>query len=187
MNSEFCVAVHALVFLSHKQASLSSETLAKNICTHPARVRRVMAKLKRAGLVHTKEGVDGGYQFPHPPGRGNASAGGRGAGPFLYLLHLAQRRHGYGLPDRFGDGCGHGRAFRPDGRPVPGVSARDYHRRRLPTDPGRGPRERMAGLRQLSPVQPGQDAEGRARAFPHKGKRGAGGGSPPPRAAGRPL
>ena len=67
MNSEFCVAVHALVFLSHKQASLSSETLAKNICTHPARVRRVMAKLKRAGLVHSKEGVDGGYQFPHPP------------------------------------------------------------------------------------------------------------------------
>ena len=67
MNSEFCVAVHALVFLSHKQASLSSETLAKNICTHPARVRRVMAKLKRAGLVHTKEGVDGGYQFVLSP------------------------------------------------------------------------------------------------------------------------
>ena len=63
MNSDFCVAVHALVFLNHKASTLSSETLAQNICTHPARVRRVMARLKKAGLVHTKEGADGGYQF----------------------------------------------------------------------------------------------------------------------------
>ena len=68
MNSDFCVAVHALVFLNHKASTLSSETLAQNICTHPARVRRVMARLKKAGLVHTKEGVDGGYQFPLSPG-----------------------------------------------------------------------------------------------------------------------
>ena len=67
MNSDFCVAVHALVFLNHKASTLSSETLAQNICTHPARVRRVMARLKKAGLVHTKEGVDGGYQFPLSP------------------------------------------------------------------------------------------------------------------------
>ena len=68
MNSDFCVAVHALFFLNHKASTLSSETLAQNICTHPARVRRVMARLKKAGLVHTKEGVDGGYQFPLSPG-----------------------------------------------------------------------------------------------------------------------
>ena len=63
MSSEFSVAVHALVFLNHKGAILSSEALAKNVCTNPARVRKVMAKLKKAGLVFTKEGVDGGYQF----------------------------------------------------------------------------------------------------------------------------
>ena len=56
MNSEFCIAVHGLVFLKLKKQCLSSEALAENICTNPARVRKVMAKLKKAGLVSTKEG-----------------------------------------------------------------------------------------------------------------------------------
>ena len=41
----------------------SSEELAENICTNPARVRKVMAKLKKAGFVKTKEGSEGGYLF----------------------------------------------------------------------------------------------------------------------------
>ena len=41
----------------------SSEGLAENVCTNPARIRKVMAKLKKADLVKTKEGVDGGYLF----------------------------------------------------------------------------------------------------------------------------
>lgn len=67
MTSEFGIAVHALVFLNHKARSLSSEELAENICTNPARVRKVMAKLKKAGLISTKEGADGGYLFDLPP------------------------------------------------------------------------------------------------------------------------
>lgn len=67
MTGEFTIAVHALVFLNHKAKSLSSEELAKNICTNPARVRKVMAKLKKAGLIETKEGVDGGYRFSLDP------------------------------------------------------------------------------------------------------------------------
>lgn len=67
MSSEFSVAVHALVFLNHKGTTLSSEELAKNVCTNPARIRKVMAKLKRAGLIDTKEGVDGGYHFVLDP------------------------------------------------------------------------------------------------------------------------
>lgn len=47
MDGSFNLAVHALVCLSHRGLSLSSETLAENICTNPARVRRVMAGLKR--------------------------------------------------------------------------------------------------------------------------------------------
>lgn len=63
MTSEFTIAVHALVFLNHKAAVYSSEDLAGNVCTNAARIRKVMAKLKKAGLVKTKEGVDGGYLF----------------------------------------------------------------------------------------------------------------------------
>lgn len=63
MTSEFTIAVHALVFLNHKATVYSSEGLAENVCTNAARIRKVMAKLKKADLVRTKEGVDGGYQF----------------------------------------------------------------------------------------------------------------------------
>ena len=51
MDSSFNLAVHALVCLSHSGRSLSSEALAENICTNPTRVRRVMAGLKKAGMV----------------------------------------------------------------------------------------------------------------------------------------
>lgn len=64
MNSEFIVAVHAMVFLHHKTGTISSEVLAQNICTNPVRVRRVMAKLKKAGLAETHEGrANGGYAY----------------------------------------------------------------------------------------------------------------------------
>ena len=63
MTSEFGIAVHAMVFLHHKGDMVSSEVLAENICTNPARVRKVLAQLKRAGLVETHEGAVGGYRF----------------------------------------------------------------------------------------------------------------------------
>ncbi len=63
MNGVFSLAVHALVYLHHKDCLLSSEALAENICTNPARVRKVMAMLKNAGLVETKAGNAGGYSF----------------------------------------------------------------------------------------------------------------------------
>ena len=64
MNGDFTLAVHALVFLNHKKETVSSDMLADNICTHPARVRKVMAQLKKARLTETKEGrPGGGYLF----------------------------------------------------------------------------------------------------------------------------
>jgi len=68
MTSDFTVAVHALVYLNRKSAVASSEELAHNICTNPSRVRKIMARLKSAGLVTTKEGaVGGGYHFCGDP------------------------------------------------------------------------------------------------------------------------
>ena len=63
MTGEFAIGVHALVFLNHKKGVHSSEEIAVNVCTNPARVRKVLAKLKKHGLVETKEGIDGGYLF----------------------------------------------------------------------------------------------------------------------------
>ena len=67
MDSSFNLAVHALVCLSHSGHSLSSEALAENICTNPTRVRRVLAGLKKAGMVETREGLDGGYRLCTDP------------------------------------------------------------------------------------------------------------------------
>ncbi|MGE4548125.1 MAG: Rrf2 family transcriptional regulator [Intestinibacillus sp.] len=67
MTSEFSIAVHALAVLNYRRGTVSSERLAKSICTHPARVRRVMARLSKCGLVETREGADGGYLFLRDP------------------------------------------------------------------------------------------------------------------------
>lgn len=61
MTAEFPLAVHALVYLLHKGTVTSSQELADNICTNPARVRKVMAKLHRAGLVDSLRGKGSGY------------------------------------------------------------------------------------------------------------------------------
>ena len=66
MNSDFILAVHALVFLNHKNTEVSSSILAENICTNPVRVRRVMSRLHKAKLVETRGGRSG-YRFVQRP------------------------------------------------------------------------------------------------------------------------
>lgn len=65
MNSDFVVAVHSLVYLEHKHArTVHSEEIAANVCTHPVRVRRVLSRLCKAGLITSREGHRaGGYCF----------------------------------------------------------------------------------------------------------------------------
>ncbi len=67
MTGEFIIAIHALVLLSHRNETLSSDCLAENIRTNSARVRKVMSQLKKAGLVQSKEGAVGGYYFESDP------------------------------------------------------------------------------------------------------------------------
>jgi len=69
MNSEFIVAVHSLVFLAYTPERMAtSELIACNVATHPARVRKVLSCLRKAGYVATKEGIGGGYLLNCDPG-----------------------------------------------------------------------------------------------------------------------
>ncbi|MCZ8519664.1 MULTISPECIES: Rrf2 family transcriptional regulator [Paenibacillus] len=62
MNSEFTIAVHSLVLLAYRPDHMAtSDIIAHNVSTHPARVRKVMACLKKKGYVATKEGSGGGF------------------------------------------------------------------------------------------------------------------------------
>ena len=68
MNSEFTIAVHSLVYLAHKPERMaSSEAIADNVATNPARIRKVMSCLKRGGYVNTREGAGGGYRLTLDP------------------------------------------------------------------------------------------------------------------------
>lgn len=64
--SEFIIALHALVCLAHTNISKSSEELSHNLRTNPVRIRKVMSKCKKKGLVTTKSGINGGYVIARP-------------------------------------------------------------------------------------------------------------------------
>lgn len=62
LNSDFTIAVHSLVYLAYLPEHMaSSDSIAVNVCTNPARIRKIMSCLRKKGLVKTKEGIGGGY------------------------------------------------------------------------------------------------------------------------------
>jgi Rrf2 family protein len=73
MTSRFTMALHALGMIAVEEEALgrpvTSEALAASINTNPVVVRRVIADLRRAGLVLTRRGVSGGMALARPPGR----------------------------------------------------------------------------------------------------------------------
>ncbi|MBW3631549.1 MAG: Rrf2 family transcriptional regulator [Chloroflexi bacterium] len=62
----FAFAVHALVLLARSPASATSAFLAGSVNIHATGLRKVMAPLARAGLVHACQGRDGGYRLARP-------------------------------------------------------------------------------------------------------------------------
>ena len=68
MNSEFTIAVHSLVYLAYlPERMASSESIADNVQTNSARVRKVMGVLRKSGFVETREGTRGGYRLSVEP------------------------------------------------------------------------------------------------------------------------
>jgi Rrf2 family protein len=68
MNGHFPIALHILGFLaSRKGEPLTSDVLARTYGTSPVVLRRVLARLQRAGLVETQRGVGGGSLLARDP------------------------------------------------------------------------------------------------------------------------
>ncbi|MEM9290312.1 MAG: Rrf2 family transcriptional regulator [Acidobacteriota bacterium] len=68
MNSQLAIALHILGFLtSQKGSALTSDRLAVTYGTNPVVIRRVLSKLKAAGLVETRRGAGGGSVLARDP------------------------------------------------------------------------------------------------------------------------
>jgi Rrf2 family protein len=72
-NSRFAVAIHTLVALGFNQRKgvnrLSSSYIATSVNTNPVVIRGLLLSLKRAGLIESKEGRDGGVSLARSPAK----------------------------------------------------------------------------------------------------------------------
>jgi Rrf2 family protein len=63
-NTQFSLAVHMLTLMGSQAGDLvSSDFLSGSAGTSPEHVRRVLAPLRRAGLVRSRPGPSGGWQL----------------------------------------------------------------------------------------------------------------------------
>lgn len=68
LDSHFDTTLKIMINLAVKnQEELNSESLAKSLDTNPAFIRKIMAKLSRAGLIQTKRGKAGGVSLLKNP------------------------------------------------------------------------------------------------------------------------
>ena len=67
ISSRFSVAIHILVLLEcGKDKIFTSEFIAGSVNTNPVVIRRIMGKLKEAGLIDVKSGTGGAHLLKAP-------------------------------------------------------------------------------------------------------------------------
>ena len=68
MNQSFPLALHVMGFLASREGEpLTSDTLASTYGTSPVVLRRVLVRLRRAGLITTRRGAGGGSLLARDP------------------------------------------------------------------------------------------------------------------------
>jgi Rrf2 family protein len=68
VNCRFTVSIHVLCLLAAKQKEpQTSEFIAGSVNTNPVVIRRILAVLRRAGLVRSQPGVSGGWALVAAP------------------------------------------------------------------------------------------------------------------------
>lgn len=66
-NTRFPVAIHILVFVAMKGPGTTSDEIAESVNTHPVVVRRLNARLKKAGMLTISNGPSGGTELSKSP------------------------------------------------------------------------------------------------------------------------
>jgi Rrf2 family protein len=68
VNCRFTVAIHVLCLLAAQQPQpLTSEFIAGSVNTNAVVIRRILAALRKAGLVKSQPGVSGGWELVAKP------------------------------------------------------------------------------------------------------------------------
>lgn len=68
LSSRSAVAIHALAMLANRRGgSLTSAEIADSLGSNPVLVRRVLGRLRDAGLVRSTEGRGGGWSLARAP------------------------------------------------------------------------------------------------------------------------
>lgn len=66
MDTKFSVAVHVLILVSEAPEPMNSEQMAGSVGTNASYIRKILALLKKSGLVNGHKGVSG-YRLTTPP------------------------------------------------------------------------------------------------------------------------
>lgn len=66
-NTRFPVAIHILVFVAVRGSGVTSDSIAESVNTNPVVVRKLNARLKKAGLLTICNGPSGGAELGRPP------------------------------------------------------------------------------------------------------------------------
>jgi Rrf2 family protein len=70
LSSRFAVAVHILAVQAfYRDRALTSQFIAGSVNTNPVVVRRILGRLRRAGLVRLRSGPQGGSELVKAPSR----------------------------------------------------------------------------------------------------------------------
>ena len=68
MDTKFSVAVHILILISESPPPINSDQIAMSVGTNASYVRKILALLKKAGIVHGHPGISG-YSLLFAPKR----------------------------------------------------------------------------------------------------------------------
>ena len=68
MDTKFSVAVHILILISESPPTINSDQITMSVGTNASYVRKILALLKKAGIVHGHQGISG-YSLLFAPKR----------------------------------------------------------------------------------------------------------------------
>lgn len=66
MDTKFSVAVHILILVSEAPTPVNSDQMAKSVGTNASYIRKILALLKKAGIVNGHRGISGCALLPDP-------------------------------------------------------------------------------------------------------------------------